>query len=54
MKGDKGLMIVSIAIILVGIVGLFFNTTVGIVTAVVGIGMFVMGLVSKSPEKKSE
>ena len=54
MKGDKGLMIVSGAIILVGIVGLFFNNTLGIIIALVGIGMFIMGYVSKSPEKKSE
>ena len=48
MKGDKGLMIVSGAIIIVGIAGLFFNTTVGIITALVGIGMFIMGYVSKT------
>jgi len=54
MNGDKGLMIVSGAIILIGIVGLFFNTTVGIITVAVGVGMFIIGLVSKRPGKRNE
>ena len=54
MKGDKGLMIVSTAIIIVGIVTLFFDTTIGFITTLSGVGMFLMGYLSKSPGKKSE
>jgi hypothetical protein len=54
MKGDKGLMIVSTAIIVVGIVTLLFDTTVGFITTLSGVGMFLMGYLSKKPGKKSE
>ncbi|WP_272148873.1 hypothetical protein [Tenacibaculum aiptasiae] len=49
-KGDLGLMIVSIGIILVGIVGLFFNKIIGGVTVTVGIVMLLMGYLSKNPK----
>lgn len=52
-KGDVGLMIVSGGIILVGIIGLFFDKTVGGFTLFIGIGMFLMGLLSKNSIKKS-
>jgi len=54
MKRDKALMIVSVAIIFVGIVSLFLNSTYGIITTLAGLGMFIMGYLSKSPDKKSE
>lgn len=53
-KRDKGLMIVAGAMTLLGLGALFFNITLGIIILAVGIGMFVMGLVSKSPEKRTE
>jgi len=51
-KRDLGLMIVAGGIILVGIVGLFFNETVGGITLAVGIGILLMGILPDKPKKK--
>ena len=51
-KGDLGLMIVAGGIIFVGIVGLFFNGTVGGITLAVGLGILLMGILSDKPQKK--
>ena len=51
-KGDLGLMIVAGGIILVGIIGLFFNKTVGGITLAVGLGILLMGYLSENPKKK--
>lgn len=53
-KGDKALMIVSYGMIFIGIVALFFSITLGIILTAVGIGMFVMGYVSKKPKTENE
>jgi len=50
-NGDLGLMIVSVGIILVGIIGLFFDTIIGGITLAVGLGVLLMGYVSKRPLK---
>lgn len=52
MQGDKGLMIVSTAIIVVGIVTLLFDTTVGVITTLSGVGMFLMGIFLKALVRK--
>jgi len=46
-KGDLSLMIVAGGILLVGIIGLFFNLTVGGIILFVGVGLFAMGLITK-------
>ena len=51
-KGDLGLMIVAIGIILVGIIGLFFNKTIGGITLAVGLGILLMGFLSEKPKRK--
>lgn len=48
-KRDKGLMIVSIGIIIVGLIGLFVNQYLGGITLFVGVGMFLMGYLSQTP-----
>jgi len=48
-KRDKGLMIVSTGIIIVGLIGLFVNQYLGGITLFVGVGMFLMGYLSKTP-----
>ncbi|GEM_PF-5819825 len=47
-KRDLGLMIVAGGMILVGIIGLFFDKFIGGTTLFVGIGMFLMGFLSKT------
>ena len=51
-KGDLGLMIVAGGIILVGIIGLFFNKIVGGITLAVGLGFLLMGYLSENPKKR--
>ena len=53
-KGDLGLMIVAGWIILVGIIGLFFNKTFGGITLAVGLWILLMGYLSEKPKKKIE
>ena len=53
-KRDKGLMIVSTAIILVGMITLFLESTYGIITTISGGGMFLMGYLTKSTSEKIE
>ena len=53
-KRDKGLMIVSTAIILVGMITLFLESTYGIITTISGVGMFLMGYLTKSTSEKME
>jgi hypothetical protein len=48
-KGDKGLMIVSGGIIFIGIIGLFFDTTIGGITLATGLGVLLMAYLSKKP-----
>ena len=53
-KGDLGLMIVAGGIIMVGIIGLFFDKTVGGITLALGLGILLMGYLSEKPKKKIE
>lgn len=46
-KRDVGLMIVAGGMILVGIIGLFFDKYIGGITLFAGIGMLLMGYLSK-------
>ncbi|WP_397363197.1 hypothetical protein [Olleya sp. R77988] len=48
-KGDLGFMIVSSAIILVGIIGLFVFRPFGLITIVVGAALLLMAYLSKQP-----
>jgi len=51
-KKDLGLMIVSGGIIMIGIIGLFFDFIYGGIGVFVGIGMFLMGFLGDRPLKK--
>lgn len=51
-KGDKAAMIISSGIIILGVISLFLSTKLGLITTGTGIIMFVMGLLSDSPDKK--
>ncbi len=49
---DLGLMIVSGGIILMGVIGLFFDLAYGSIGILVGVGMFAMSLLGNKPIKK--
>ncbi|NER17910.1 hypothetical protein [Spongiivirga citrea] len=53
-KKDIGLMIASGGIIIIGIVGMFFDLTYGSIGIFVGIGLFIMGLLGDKPLKRGE
>jgi len=53
-KKDVGLMIVSGGIIIMGIIGMFFDLTYGGIGLAVGVGMFLMGLLGDEPLKRSK
>lgn len=46
-KRDTGLMIVAVGMIVIGIIGLFLDTVIGGTILFVGIGMLLMGYLSK-------
>jgi len=47
---DLGLMIVACGMIIIGIIGLFFDKVFGGIGILVGVGFLVMGYLSKKPQ----